>query len=140
MLFDAKSLSKITGQTETAVHAIARHLPLESESIGAGIKRHFSPIDAVTIVACWLLRRCGLPPAMAADIGTGLHPQFVKIAEDPSYRPFLFAAPTPAHTWLTTAIDGPSLQTVLIGDSSTAIYVNVAELKAEAEQEISRYG
>jgi hypothetical protein len=135
MNYSAKDLAKITGQTTTAIHAIARQMPLP-----VATPRSFSRIDALAITAARILRNRGLSPAVCSHVAGVLVREFKRIDEDPQYRPFMFAAPTPSRSWLTTVTKDYGEALFILESCPTAVYCNVAELMAEAEKELERHG
>lgn len=138
-VFETKELSRITGQTSTAVCSLARRLPLESQSEGVGVRRNFTRVDALVIVACRLLRLKGLPPAIATQIGVGLVAEFQKISKELELRSYLFAQPTGSHEWsycITTDIEEAF---DVLFDCPAAIAINVRNLYRDAKRELAKH-
>lgn len=137
MAYTAKNIASINGQTISAIHAIARQMPLLSET---AMPRAFHRIDALAIIAARILRKRGLSPAICVHVAAVLVREFKRIDQDKHYRPFLFATPTSSRVWLTTVTTDCGEALDIIDQCPTAIYTNVAVLMSEAEAELKSHG
>lgn len=135
MYYTAKDLATITGQTTTAIHAIARQMDLPAQK-----PRAFSRFHALAITAARIMRNRGLSPAICSHVATVLAREFKKIDADQNCRPFMFVAPATGRTWLTTITTDYGEAMYILESCPTAIYTNVAELMDEAEKELQRHG
>jgi DNA-binding transcriptional MerR regulator len=131
-------LAKICRSSAPLIYQTARSASIKPRKISSTRTREFDFADAVTIVACRLLKGRGFSNEAIENLAQALNQEMHLISADEDYRPMLFACETTYGFWLTTATDSKAEAIEIINASPQSNFVNCRELYHEAQQEISK--